>query len=149
MDHQSSDNSCSCLRDERFYLLHKQIQCFPTCCQDSGSFFSFLSILFLASLKFCTGLKIKKRERKGGLKESWTFVLSMNCERANELFQPLSTAFTDIPLRLHTQITCTMEAARRAWASQRSLAPNTSVYNQERVGEKVGVEGVCMKSNVL
>jgi len=39
VDHQSSDNSCSCLRDERFYLLHKQIQCFPTCCQDSGSFF--------------------------------------------------------------------------------------------------------------
>lgn len=77
----------------------------------------------------------------GVLKESWTFVLSMNCERANELFQPLGTAFTDIPQRLHTQITCTMEAARRAWASQRSLAPNTSAYNQDGVGEKVGVWG--------
>lgn len=29
-------------------------------------FFFLLSILFLASLKFCTGLKIKKRERKEG-----------------------------------------------------------------------------------
>jgi len=34
-----------------------------------------------------------------------------------------------------------MEAARRSWASQRSLAPNTSVYNQDRVGEKVGCGG--------
>lgn len=32
-----------------------------------GVFFVFfLPILFLASLKFCTGLKIKKRERKEG-----------------------------------------------------------------------------------
>lgn len=66
----------------------------------------------------------------------------MNCQRANELFQPLGTAFTDIPQRLHTQITCTMEAARRAWASQRSLAPNTSAYNQDGFGEKVGVGGL-------
>lgn len=124
-------------------LLPRQWECFFS---PSVHSFSCLS-------QILHGFKNKKeREERGwtgGLKESWTFVLSMNCERANELFQPLSTAFTDIPQRLHTQITCTMEATRRAWASQRSLAPNTSVYNQDRVGEKVGVEGVCLKSNVL
>lgn len=34
-----------------------------------------------------------------------------------------------------------MEDVRRPWASQRSQAPNTSAYNQDGVGEKVGGEG--------
>lgn len=44
-------------------------------------------------------------EQKARTEAPCTFVLSMNCEWANKFFQPLSPAFTDIPHRLHTQIT--------------------------------------------
>lgn len=54
------------------------------------------------SLEFCTD---KDRRQRAGAEALCTFVLSMNCEWANKFFQPLSLAFTDIPHRLHTQIT--------------------------------------------
>lgn len=52
--------------------------------------------------------RIRKREDWGAKSTDWStllFVFSMNCEWANKFFQPLSIVFTNIPQRLHTQIT--------------------------------------------